>query len=89
MTPRPSFSREHTDWSESKDCEVPARMQPDFAQLRSLPSLDADYRFGRPTLYLAPHELARLTILRSRLGDTRAERQAYAAGTRLQARPEA
>ena len=65
-------------------------MQPDFPQLSSsLPSLDAEYRFGRPKLYLAPHELARLTILRSRLGDTRAERQAYAAGTRLQRQPDA
>ena len=63
-------------------------MQPDFPRLSSLPSLDAEYRFGRPKLYLAPHELARLTILRSKLGDTRAERQAYAAGTRLE-RPEA
>jgi hypothetical protein len=36
--------------------------------------MDAEYRFGRPKLYLAPHELARLTILRSRLGDTQAER---------------
>jgi hypothetical protein len=30
---------------------------------------DADYSFGRPKVYLAPKELARLTIL----GDTRAE----------------
>jgi hypothetical protein len=44
-------------------------------------SHDADYRFGRPKLYLAPHELARLTILRSRLGDTQAERLAYASDT--------
>jgi hypothetical protein len=49
---------------------------PEFPQLRSLPSLDAEYRFGRPKVYLAPHELARLTLLRSRLGDTRAEREA-------------
>ena len=42
----------------------------------SLPSIDADYRFGRPKLYLAPHELARLTLLRSKLGDTQAERAA-------------
>ena len=37
-------------------------------------------RFGRPKVYLAPHELARLTIVRSKLGDTRAERVAQAAG---------
>jgi len=51
-------------------------MNSDFAQLNSLPSVDADYRFGRP------HELARLSIIRSRLGDTHAERLARAAGTR-------
>ena len=33
-------------------------------QLISLPSIDAEYCFGRPKLYLAPKELARLTILR-------------------------
>lgn len=42
----------------------------------SLPSIDAEYRFGRPKLYLAPHELARLTLLRSKLGETQAERAA-------------
>lgn len=49
-------------------------MTNDFQHITSLPSMDADYRFGRPKLYLAPHELARLTILRSKLGDTQAER---------------
>ena len=44
-------------------------------QIVSLPSLDADYCFGRPKTYLAPHELARLTILRSILGETCAERE--------------
>jgi len=58
-------------------------MQSDFAQLQALPSLDADYRFGHPTVYLAPHELARLHILRSKLGDTQAERIARAAGRQL------
>jgi hypothetical protein len=53
----------------------------DVSPLSTAPSVDADYRFGRPTVYLAPHELARLHILRSKLGDTRAERQARAAGT--------
>ncbi len=39
-------------------------------------SFDADYQFGHPKTYLAPIELARATILRSRLGDTPAERAA-------------
>jgi hypothetical protein len=60
-------------------------MNSDFAQIRSLPSIDAEYRFGRPKVYLAPQELARLTILRSRLGDTPADRAAEAAGTRRRA----
>ena len=51
-------------------------MQRDLIQLRSLPSFDTDYRFGRPKVYLTPRELARLTLVRSRLGDTRAEREA-------------
>jgi len=53
-------------------------MNSDFLQLQSLPSLDAEYRFDRPTVYLTPRELARLTVLRSKLGDTRAERAAEA-----------
>ena len=55
-------------------------MHPEFVQLSSLSSIDAEYSFGRPRVYLAPHELARLTILRSRLGDTQTERRAAAAG---------
>jgi len=51
-------------------------MSNEFQQISSLPSIDAEYRFGHPKLYLAPHEVARLTILRSKLGDTRAERAA-------------
>jgi len=51
-------------------------MNDEYRYINSLPSLDAEYRFGRPKLYVAPHELARLTILRSKLGDTRAERAA-------------
>jgi len=39
-------------------------------------SVDAEYRFGKPKIYLTPIETARLTILRSKLGDTRAERAA-------------
>jgi hypothetical protein len=53
-------------------------MNSEFPQLSSLPSIDAEYRFGRPKVYLASHELARLTILRSKLGDTPAEREAEA-----------
>ncbi len=41
-----------------------------------LRSVDAEYRFGKPKNYLTPIEIARLTIMRSRLGDTRAERAA-------------
>ena len=51
-------------------------MNDKYRFINSLPSLDAEYRFGRPKVYVAPHELARLTILRSKLGDTRAERAA-------------
>jgi hypothetical protein len=51
-------------------------MSNEFQHLSSRPSIDTEYRFGRPKLYLAPHELARLTILRSKLGDTQAERGA-------------
>jgi hypothetical protein len=47
----------------------------------ALDSIDTEYRFGRPIVYLAPHELARLMILRSRLGDTQTDRVARAAGT--------
>jgi len=54
--------------------------------LSSLPSLDADYAFGRPKVYLTPHEVARLTIVRSRLGDTRAERETEAHRPALQRR---
>jgi hypothetical protein len=37
---------------------------------------DAEYRFGKPKVYLSPIEIARLTIVRARLGDTNAERAA-------------
>ena len=43
-------------------------------------SHDVEYRFGRPRVYLTPREIARLVILRSKLGDTHAERLANAAG---------
>jgi len=39
-------------------------------------SFDAEYRFGRPHVYLTPQEIARVLIARSRLGDTRADRAA-------------
>lgn len=51
-------------------------MSSHLQQIISLPSNDAEYSFGRPKLYLTLKELARLTILRSKLGDTRAERAA-------------
>jgi len=41
-----------------------------------LGSADAEYRFGKPKVYLSPIEIARLMIVRSRLGDTKAERAA-------------
>ena len=66
----------HTDWSESKGEERRTAVQPDLVHLRSLPSFDTDYRFGRPTLYLTPRDLARLVLVRSTLGETRAEREA-------------
>lgn len=57
-------------------------MYPDHAQhIRSLPSLDADYCFGRPKVYLTHRELARLTLVRSTLGDTRAERETEGAAS--------
>jgi hypothetical protein len=48
----------------------------DAQRIVDLPSVDAEYRFGRPKTYLTAHELARLTILRSKLGETRQERAA-------------
>jgi hypothetical protein len=39
-------------------------------------AIDAEYRFGRPQVYLTPQELARVVIARSKLGDTRADRVA-------------
>jgi hypothetical protein len=51
-------------------------MSNEVQHIVSLPSTDAEYHFGQPKQYLAPNELARLTILRSKLGDTPAERAA-------------
>ena len=51
-------------------------MNADLQQVSALPSVDAEYCLGHPKTYLAPHELARLTLLRSRLGETSAERAA-------------
>jgi hypothetical protein len=39
-------------------------------------SADAEYCFGKPKAYLTPMEVARLVIVRSRSGDTCAERAA-------------
>ena len=47
-------------------------------RLIALPSLDSEYRFGKPKRHLTAHELARLTVLRSKLGETRHEREAEA-----------
>jgi hypothetical protein len=41
-----------------------------------LGTVDQEYRFGKPKVYLTPVEIARLMIVRSRLGDTNAERSA-------------
>lgn len=51
-------------------------MHSELQPIADLASADAEYRFGRPKVYLAPQELARLTLLRSKLGETRAERAA-------------
>ena len=59
-------------------------MTSDFGEPGGLDSVDAEYRFGRPKVYLAQHELARLSIVRSRIGDTRDERLAWAAGNARQ-----
>ncbi len=77
----------HTDWSEYTDTEEGSRVNTDFALLSALPSVDADYRFDRPKAYLSAHELARLTIVRSRLGDTRAEREAEHTRARARRHP--
>ncbi len=39
-------------------------------------SADAEFSFGKPKVYLTPIEIVRLMIVRSRLGDTNAERAA-------------
>jgi hypothetical protein len=46
-----------------------------FERIAGMFSADADYCFDKPKMYLTARELARLTILRSRLGETRAERE--------------
>jgi hypothetical protein len=50
-------------------------------------SLDAEYRFGRPKVYLTSIEIARLVIARSKLGDTRAEREAEKISAMVSPRP--
>jgi hypothetical protein len=54
----------------------------DLQRLISLPSLDDEYKFGQPTVHLNPLELARLMLLRSTLGETRAQRAAEYIGDR-------
>ena len=61
-------------------------MHRDLPQLSSLPSVDAEYRFGRPKVYLTPLELAKLILVRSKLGDTQAEREAEALRARRSGR---
>lgn len=51
-------------------------MRSDIQRLIALDSVDLEYRYGKPKAYLTAHELGRLTILRSKLGDTRDEREA-------------
>ena len=53
-------------------------MDSEIQRLIAQPSLDTEYRLGRPKTYLTAHELARLIILRSKLGETRHEREAEA-----------
>jgi hypothetical protein len=48
----------------------------DYSMSSDVRSLDAEYRFGRPKVYLTPIETARLVIARSKLGGTWAERAA-------------
>jgi len=43
-------------------------------------SFDMHYQFGQPKTYLALLEVVRLTLLRSKLGDTRTERAAEEIG---------
>jgi hypothetical protein len=45
-------------------------------RIRALHSIDAEYRFGQPQVYLTPIEIARLVLIRSKLGETQAERAA-------------
>ena len=49
-------------------------MSNEIARIVALPSVDAEYHFGRPQVYLTSMELARLVLVRSNLGDTQAER---------------
>jgi hypothetical protein len=63
----------------------------EFAEsVHALPSADAEYRFGQPKTYLSPLELARLMLLRCKLGETQVERAAERrgpAGRRASTRP--
>jgi len=51
-------------------------MQPEFSSPSHRHGVDAEYRFGRPKVYLTAHEIARLTLVRSSLGETAGERAA-------------
>src|SRR5262249_21278725 len=53
-------------------------MHSEIERIAALSSVDSEYQFGKPTVYLSAHELARVTLLRSKLGETRADREAEA-----------
>jgi hypothetical protein len=53
-------------------------MYSDIELLAGLSSVDSEYQFGKPKMYLSAHELARLTLRRSRLGETGEDREAEA-----------
>jgi len=55
-----------------------ATMRRELEQIAVLCIIDTGYCFGKPKTYLTPVELAWLTILRSKLGETRGERKAEA-----------
>jgi hypothetical protein len=51
-------------------------MNANVGHIVGLPSTDAEYTFGKPKTYLTVRELARLMLLRTRLGETQGERAA-------------
>jgi hypothetical protein len=53
-------------------------MYSNIERIAALSSVDSEYQFGKPKMYLSAHELARLTLLRSMVGETREDREAKA-----------